>query len=89
MHFLHHWREAERQNLSWEDAVRHTFSRAGEPATITTLLLVVGFPVLMLAGAKTVASFGLLTTIAAASALLADLLILPAVLKYFPASQKK
>jgi hypothetical protein len=83
VHFLHYWREAENKKLSWEDCVKYTFERAGEPATVTTVLLMVGFPVLMLAGVKSVVYFGLLTTIAAFAAIFADVVILPIILKFF------
>jgi len=86
VHFLHNWRHAERERLPWEKALAYTFSRVGEPATVTTILLMLGFPVLMLADAKSVVYFGLLTTVAAGAALFADVVILPLLLKQFPAS---
>ena len=82
VHFLHYWREAENKKLSWEDCLKYTFERAGEPAAVTTVLLMVGFPVLMLAGVKSVVYFGLLTTIAAFAAIFADVVILPIILKF-------
>jgi hypothetical protein len=85
VHFLHHWKAAEEQGLSWSDSVAHTFGKAGKAAVMTTLLLVGGFPVLMLAGVKTVFYFGLLTTVAAIAALYADLFILPLLLRLWPA----
>ena len=84
IHFLYHWREAEREGMSWDEALDHTYEHAGVAAVITTALLVVGFPVLMLAQVKTVFYFGLLTTIAAIAALLADLFVLPLLLKAWP-----
>lgn len=85
VHFLHGWREAERLGLSWSDAVDYTYARAGRAAVVTTLLLLAGYPVLMLASVKTVVYFGLLTTVSAIAALFADLLILPLILRAFPA----
>ena len=84
IHFLYHWREAEREGMSWDEALDHTYRHAGVAAVITTALLVVGFPVLMLAEVKTVFYFGLLTTIAAIAALLVDLFVLPLLLKLWP-----
>jgi predicted RND superfamily exporter protein len=84
IHFLYHWREAEREGMSWDEALDHTYAHAGVAAVITTALLVVGFPILMLAQVKTVFYFGLLTTIAAIAALLADLFVLPLLLKAWP-----
>jgi uncharacterized protein len=81
VHFLLQWRLAELDGLTWEDALERTFEHAGIPAVITTLLLVAGYPVLMLADVATVVAFGLLTSVAAAAALLADLVLLPLLLK--------
>jgi len=86
VHFLHCWRDAEREGLSWENALERTYSRAGAAAVTTTTLLLLGYPVLMLASVKTVVYFGLLTTIAAAAALFGDLVILPLLLRAFPAA---
>lgn len=77
IHFLYAWREAEKQGLDWADATEHCFGVAGRAAVVTTALLVIGFPILMLGQVKTVFYFGLLTTVAAVAALYADLVILP------------
>jgi predicted RND superfamily exporter protein len=52
-------------------------------------LLAGGFPVLMLASLKTVFYLGLLTTVAALSALAADLLMLPLLLRAWPAGRRR
>ncbi len=84
VHFLHHWKEAETKGYDWDRCVGYTFRHAGKAALVTTTILVGGFPVLMLSGMQSVFYMGLLTTIAAAAALLADLLLLPLLLKVFP-----
>ncbi|OIP38285.1 MAG: hypothetical protein AUK47_12225 [Deltaproteobacteria bacterium CG2_30_63_29] len=89
VHFLHHWKRAEIEGMNWSESVTEVLRRAGVPAVITTLLLICGFPVLMLASVKTVVYFGLLTTIAAAAALFGDLFILPMLLKGMPARRKQ
>ena len=53
---------------------------AGVALGTTTLVLVLGFSVLGLAQVKSVALFGVLSAVAMASALIADLLMLPALL---------
>jgi predicted RND superfamily exporter protein len=85
IHFLYHWREAEARGLDWSDALTRTYERAGAAAVITTVLLVVGYSVMLLASVKTVIYFGVLTTVAAAAALAADLLLLPLLLRLWPA----
>ncbi len=57
------------------------YHHAGSAAVLTTLILVVGYPVLMLGSVKTVVYFGLLVTIASVAALFADLIVLPILLK--------
>ena len=80
VHFFHHWQKGEAEGLSWQDNVGHTLQTAGVPATITTMILLAGYPVLMLAQVGSVVSFGILISIAAIMALSADVLLLPTVL---------
>ena len=87
IHFLYHWRAAERAGQAWPEALRSTYRHAGHAAVITTALLLVGYPVLMLADVKTVVYFGLLTSVAAVAALLGDLIMLPLLLKVWPAGR--
>jgi predicted RND superfamily exporter protein len=89
VHFLHHWREAENNGADWAGALESTYKKAGIAAVTTTMLLLVGFPILMLAGVKTVVAFGLLTTVAAAAALYGDLVILPLVLSLWPPKRRE
>ncbi|HJR60929.1 MAG TPA: MMPL family transporter [Vicinamibacterales bacterium] len=85
VHFLYHWRRAEQAGLDWHGALERTHEGAGVPATVTALLLLAGFPVLMFAQVATVYYFGLLTSIAAVAGLAGDLVILPLLLRVFPA----
>lgn len=85
IHFLHHWRDAERSGKSWSESIKHTYKWAGRPAVATAALLMVGFPVFMLAQVKTVFYFGFLATLAIGSGIVAELLILPLLLKWWPA----
>ncbi len=85
IHFLYHWRRCEEAQMNWDESLDYTYEHAGVPAVITTVLLMVGFPVLMLASVKSVFYFGLLTTIAAFAALFCDLFVLPLLLKAWPA----
>ena len=74
---------------TWEESVDYCFEHAGIPAVITTLLLVVGYPVLMLADVGSVVSFGLLTSVAAAAALFGDLILLPLLLRLLPGKMSR
>ena len=61
-------------------AIRAAVSGVGRPMAITTLVLGLGFSVLGFAAIKSVAWFGLLLAVAMVSALLGDLLVIPALL---------
>ena len=88
VHFLYRWRQGEMMGLSWEETLDYTFKHAGKAALITSLILLVSYPVLLLGQVKTIQYFGLLMSIAAGLALIADLLLLPSLLKYFHRPKK-
>jgi predicted RND superfamily exporter protein len=88
VHFLHHWKNGEEKGLGWSSLVDYCFEKAGSPAVTTTILLLAGYPVLILAGVKTVVYFGILTTTAAVTALFADLIILPLILQLWQKSNR-
>lgn len=79
-HFLYRFREGLHETGDVEEAIRRTMRTAGVALATTTLVLVLGFSVLGLAQVKSVALFGVLSAVAMASALVADLLMLPALL---------
>ncbi len=86
IHFLHAYRDQIADGASWAEAVDATFEGAGRAAIITSMLLIAGFPVLMLSGVTSVFAFGLLTTIAAIAALIGDLILLPLTLRWIAPS---
>ena len=83
VHLLHHYVSAR----SSDDGTRRSFiaalrtgaQRGGRMMAMTTVVLALGFLVLCLAHIRSVVWFGLLTSTAISFALLADLVILPAV----------
>jgi len=79
-HFLYRFRERLRETGDHEASVRDTLRSTGVAMAITTLVLVLGFSVLGLAQVKSVAFFGLLSAVAMATALAADLILMPALL---------
>ena len=78
--FLYRYRQMRRDHDDVTVAVSETVRSVGRPMLITTVALAGGFSVLGLAGIKSVAYFGLLLSVALVSALLADLLVIPAIL---------
>lgn len=80
VHFLYRYRDDLRRTGDHGRAVRETLRVVGVPMTTTTISLVLGFSVLLMATVKTVAYFGILAAIAMAVAWLGDLVVMPALL---------
>ena len=78
--FLYRYKVISETESDVPTAVRSAVRSVGLPMMITTLVLAGGFSVLGLASIKSVAYFGVLLAIALLSALLADLLVIPALL---------
>ena len=84
IHFLSKYRRARNENgLRSADAVRYAFSTVGTALWVTTLVLVVGFSILMLSTFKLNSGMGMLAATAIALALIVDFLFLPALLMKF------
>lgn len=97
VHFLTKYRRSRTtHNSSKADAIRYAFVRVGPALVINTVILAVGFAVLVVSSFKLTADMGLLTMLAIIFALLFDFLLLPGLLLWFgvkdqvdaPASQK-
>jgi hypothetical protein len=81
VHFLSKYQRARREkNLDTEDAVRYAFSTVGVALLVTAVILIGGFGVLAFSSFKLNESMGILTAITIAVALIADFLLLPALL---------
>ncbi len=80
IHMLYHFRAA-RGVTGTREAVERTLETAGRAVVFTSIVLALGFMVLLMASVKTVFYFGLLTALAMAAALVGDLILLPLLLK--------
>lgn len=81
IHFISKYLKAKREeNLDAKDAIRYAFSHAGLAITVTSIVLIVGFMVLTFSPFMLNWGMGLLSAITIAFALLADFLLLPAIL---------
>ena len=87
MHFLYQYKR-EICTATTDDAVRKTLKKVGLPITLTSIILILGFLVLMLAQVHSISEFGFLSAILIGSALYGDLFILPALL-LIPGNNKK
>ena len=81
VHFLSKFRRARYEHgQSPEEAVRYAFDTAGRALVTTTFVLVAGFLILVFSPFVPTAQVGVLTAMIIASALIADLSLLPALL---------
>ena len=80
MHFLHHFRRAYDQSHNVAEAVRHTLYTTGRAMVTTSLVLCGGFFIYTTAYLTCNINFGLLSGCAVIFALVADFLLVPALL---------
>jgi len=80
VHFLSKYKEGKRKGMSAEDAVRHAFDKVGMALVVTTIGLVAGFAILAQSGFAVNGDMAKLTAITITLALVADFLLLPAIL---------
>ena len=81
VHFLSKYLRARREKgLAAEQAVRYAFSTVGTALWVTSAVLISGFMILTLSTFKLNSDMGLLTSVVIALALIADFLLLPALL---------
>ena len=83
VHFLSKYQKVRREGFLASEAVRSTLSTVGRALSITTLILSAGFLVFATSGFELSWALGLLVTVTILFALIADLLLLPALLVAF------
>ncbi len=80
VYFLVHYRKARAERNGVVDAVRYAFEFSGRAALFSTVILSSGFVLLGFSRFRSLAYFGFLSSLAVVLAVLAELLVLPAVL---------
>lgn len=80
IHLLTHYRRRRRDGMNVASACRAAVRHTGPALATTSIAMTLGFFTLILSPWKSVSSFGLVTGIAIGSALLATLIVLPALL---------
>ena len=83
IHFLARYNQGRQQGMTPPDAVRHAYRDVGAALWITTVALTAGFGCLSLSSFLLTAHLGMLATIVIVMALVADFLLLPALLLWF------
>ncbi len=89
MHFLAKYKVARDEGRDTEQAIRYAFRSVGRALMITTVVLVIGFAVLLLSNFRLNSDVGLLTLLIIAIALIIDFLFLPAFLLIFDRQPNK
>jgi predicted RND superfamily exporter protein len=83
IHFMVHYQRSLKEGTPYLERLRGTYSHCVDALMLNSLVLFLGYAVLLFASVKTVYYFGLLTLIAIAGGLVAELLVLPILLKTF------
>ncbi len=83
IHFLSRFKVAFDQEGDYAEAIRYAITKAGRPLVFTTTILSTGFSVLTLSVINESVIFGYMSGMAFSWALLADLILLPALLLIF------
>ncbi len=80
IHFMHNYLRYHRETGDSAEAIRRTLATTGRALLFTTLVLASGFAIFMFSSMHNVFNFGLLTSFAISMALLADVLLAPALM---------
>ena len=82
IHYLHRYNHEFKKDLDKDRALRDTVKSIGKPIIFTTLTIGIGFFVLMFSHFKPTAIFGFLMVITMLTALMGDLILLPALMRH-------
>ncbi|PCK08199.1 MAG: hypothetical protein COA42_10350 [Alteromonadaceae bacterium] len=85
IHFLTHYRAGIFSLGSIPEAIKQTIREAGQAITFTSIVLALGFLVFTFSSHASLRNFGVISAIAITTALITDLLLLPALCKVFKA----
>ena len=88
IHFIHRFEEEFRIDHNYVNAMKRAHNGIGHAMYYTTLVIVIGFSILMLSNLVPTIYFGLLTVIIMINVLAADLLLLPKLLLMFKPYEK-
>ncbi len=83
IHFLNRYKLEYRETGSHEEAIRKALNTSGRAIVTTSIILLFGFWTLLFGSFKPTAYFGFLSGVTMITALIGDLLVLPAVLVLF------
>lgn len=81
VHFMHNFRRYQDRGFSVDDSIKYTLLGTGRAIVVTSIVLSMGFLVLLLGDMNNMYNFGVLTSIAILVALVADFFLVPAIMK--------
>lgn len=82
IHILYHLKRYLKEGLSVEKALSQVGEKTGRAVVLTSITLCAGFGIIAMAGIKSISHTGLLIAMAIIFALIADLVVLPAVMSF-------
>lgn len=88
IHFLNHYQSDIAETHRISDAIKASSREVGQAIAYTSIIIAIGFLALAFSSHQGLAHFGILTSVAVMSALVADLLFLPALILAFPKSMQ-
>ena len=88
IHFIHRFEEEFKLDKDYVNAMRRSHNGIGHAMYYTTIIIVIGFSILMLSNLVPTIYFGLLTVVIMINVLAADLLLLPKLLLMFKPYEK-
>ena len=83
IHFLHTFKDEMRRRGDYAQAIEATLLQKGRPIVLTSMALFFGFSVLIFSNFMPVVHIGFLMVLLMATALVGDLIVLPAILFTF------
>ena len=83
IHFVSRFLQEQKRQVSIEEAIRVTYRKVGSALMVTTVIMVVGFSTVLLSEMPAQRIFGAMAVCTIATALLGDLIFLPALLAWF------
>lgn len=89
IHFTVWYRRNVRSGMDVRPALQKTFADTGKPIVITSIIIFIGFFILVLGSIKPTRAFGVLTAFSMVFALLGDLFVLPALISIFKPKMEK
>jgi len=88
IHFMHHFKRNYKKTDDIEMSIRLTLRTTGRAILFTSIILTLGFIILILASMQNIINFGMILSIIIIMALLADIILAPALMVLYYKKQK-